>query len=152
MASEDSHSLNTAKTSASPYRRLPPRFIGDLNMRTSSMPDGDKCRPDWTSVVISPEDREVTLLRTAQWEPVEEGKHPFDKFRWTGHLVIVNSIPAIPHRSHVEGGVQELWELTPNLRDIERQRDTPRQTSTTLSTDWDVEASFSIDESRDPVT
>jgi hypothetical protein len=83
MVSEDSQFLNASMISSSLRRRFPPRFIGALNMRASSMPETERCRPDKTS--------SVTLRKTSR-------------------------------------------------------------STVALSTDWDVEASLTVDESRDPVT
>jgi hypothetical protein len=87
-------------------------------MRTSSMPEIDKCRPDRTSSVITRKDREIPLLRTTQWEALEERECPLDEISGTCHLEIVNAVPAVAHRSHAEGRAKELRELITDLRHI----------------------------------
>ncbi len=46
---------------------------------------------------------------------------------------------------------KKLWGFVTDLLNVERQRDAPWQSTVTLSTDWDIEASLAVDESRDPV-
>jgi hypothetical protein len=64
----------------------------------------------------------------------------------------VNAVPSVAYRSDAKRSSQKLRELMSDLRHVERQRDPPRQATITLSTDWDIEASLTVDESTDPMT
>src|SRR5574340_1565896 len=79
-------------------------------------------------------DREVISLRATQWKELEEREHPLLEIDGPGHFEVVNPVPTVTHRSDVEGRTEELWELTSDLRHVERQRDAPRQATITLST------------------
>ena len=151
MASEDSQALNAWMSSSSVRRRLPPRFIGALRLRISSIPAGDKCRPDRTSSVMTRKTARSHRFGLRNGKRSKNGNTRSNEVSRTGHFEIVNPIPAVTHRSDVEGHTEELWELTSDLRHVERQRNAPRQATITLSTDWDVEASLSIDEPGDPI-
>ncbi len=151
MASEDSQSLNVAMISSSLRRRFPPRFIGALNSRACSMPAAERCRPDRTSSVIVRKTTRSLPLWTAQLEPIEEREYPLLQVSRLGDLEIEDTVTASSHRSEAEDSAKKLWRLVTYLRHVERQRDSPWQSTITLSTDRDVEASLTIDESGDPV-
>jgi hypothetical protein len=91
-------------------------------------------------------------LRTAQLKSIEERKDPFIQIPWFGDFVVEDSVATASHRSDAENRAKKLRSFRSDLRHVERQRDTPRQSAITLSPDWDVEASLSVDESGNPVT
>ncbi len=64
---------------------------------------------------------------------------------------VEDAIATASHCSDTEGRLQKPWGFWADLRHIERQRDPPWQATITTSTDRDVEAPFSVDESRDVV-
>jgi len=98
------------------------------------------------------EDRKVLPLRTSQLESIEEREDPMLQINRLGDFEIEDTVIAASNRSCTEDGAKKLWSLLPYLRDIERQRDAPWKSTVTLSTDRDVEASLTIDESGHPVT
>jgi hypothetical protein len=151
MASEDSQLLNVAMISSSLRRRLPPRFIGALKTRASSMPAAERCRPDRTSSVIA-----WKIRRSSSLEPLNTNRSKNGKTRSLGSIgfgdfVIEDTVTAASHRANAEDRTEKQRRFFTDLRHVERQRDAPWKSTVTLSTDWDVEASLSIDESRDPV-
>jgi len=97
------------------------------------------------------EDCQVVSLWTAQFEPVEEREDPILQISWLGDFEVEDTVTTPSYRSEAEDTAKKLWCFLAYLRHVERQRDAPWQSTITLSTDRDVEASLSIDESGDPV-
>jgi hypothetical protein len=97
------------------------------------------------------EDREVLPLRTTQLESIEERENPILQIDRPGDFKVEDTVTAASNRSRTEDRTKKLWSLFTDLRDVERQRHAPWKSTITLSTDGDVEASLTIDESRDPV-
>jgi hypothetical protein len=85
-------------------------------------------------------------------KPLEEREDPLLEIGRTGDFVVEDTISTTSHCSRPEDRLQKPWGFWAYLRDVERQRDAPRQSAIALSTDRDIEASLSVDESRDPVT
>ena len=98
------------------------------------------------------EDRKILPLRTAQLEPIEEREHPCLKIGRLGHFKVEDTVAAASDRSGAEDLTEKPRGFLADLRHVERQRDPPWQATITLSTDWDIEASLSVDESRHPIT
>ncbi len=69
-----------------------------------------------------------------------------------GDFEVEDTIAAASNRSRAEDRTKKLRSLFTDLRDVERQRDAPWKSTVTLSTDGDIEASLTIDESGHPVT
>jgi hypothetical protein len=92
------------------------------------------------------------LLGSPQWKPIEERKYSFFEGLRSCDLEIEDPIASVSHRPCLEGVWEESRKTHPNLRDIERQRDSPRQATIVLTTEGNVEASLTLDESSNPVT
>ena len=86
-----------------------------------------------------------------QLKPIEERKDPLLQIEWVGDFEREDTVPARSHRSHAEDTAKKRRRLFTDLRHVERQRDAPGQSTVTLSTDGDIEASLTIDESGYPV-
>jgi hypothetical protein len=151
MASEDSRRLRAAMSSSSRLRRLPPRFIGALMSRIAMNPSGDRCRPEWTSCVISRKMTRSPRLEARRGNRSKNG-HPLDELGRLGDLEVEDTIASTSDRAHTEYVTQEARNVLTDLRHVERQSDPPRHLSTARSTDRNVEASFSVDEPGDVVT
>ncbi len=98
-----------------------------------------------------PKSHQIVSLRASQWELAEERKHSVLQVDRTRCFVIEDTVSTSSHRSNAEHGVEELREFRSELRHVERKRHAPRQEPITLSTERDIEASLSFDESRDVV-
>jgi hypothetical protein len=85
-------------------------------------------------------------------ELIEKREDPRFDVRWLGDLKVEDTVASASHRSDTEDLLKKLWGFLTDLRHIERQRDTPWQSTITLSTNRDIEASLSVNESRYPVT
>jgi hypothetical protein len=84
-------------------------------------------------------------------EPLEEREHPHFNIGRLGDFKVEDTVTSASYRSGAEDLTKKLWGFIADLRHIERQRDAPWQSTVTLSTDWDVEASLTINESGYPV-
>jgi hypothetical protein len=115
------------------------------------MPAAERCRPDRTSSVIS---RKTSRSRRFGLRNGNRSKNGNIRSRRSKGLVtseVEDTVAAASHRSHAEDLAKKLWCFLTDLRHVERQRDAPWQPTVTLSTDGDVEASLTIDESGYPV-
>jgi hypothetical protein len=99
----------------------------------------------------SPEDRKILPFGTAQLEPIKERENPCLKFGRLGDFKVEDTVTAASHRPRTEDTARNPWGFLADLRHVERQRDPPWQATVTLSTDGDIEASLSVDESGHPV-
>jgi hypothetical protein len=98
------------------------------------------------------EERQIVSLRAAKRKALEERKDPVLEILQLRNLEVVHAIWPAPNRSRTEDGPEVVQYLRAYLRNVERETDSPWHVPIALSTDWDVEASFSIDEPRDVVT
>jgi hypothetical protein len=97
------------------------------------------------------EDLEVIPLWTTQLESIEEREDPLLQIERPGDFEVEDTVTAASDRPNAEDTAKKLGGFVAYLRHVERQRDAPWQSTITLSTDRDVEASLSIDESSYPV-
>jgi hypothetical protein len=95
--------------------------------------------------------QQIPSLRSSQWKPSEEREDPALQIGWTGDLVVEDPVHAPSYRSDAKHGMQELREPRTELRHVERNRDAPRQSPITLSSEGNIEASLSFDEPRNVV-
>src|SRR2546421_7406607 len=86
--------------------------------------------------------REIVKLRGTQREPFEERKHPCFEIGRSRHFEVEHSVTTTSHRPYGENLPQKLRSLWADLRHVEGQCYTPRQSPIALSTDGNVEASF----------
>jgi hypothetical protein len=116
------------------------------------MPSAVQWRPDWTSVVISRKISRSAAFGPRSGKRSKNGEDPRFELARLRDLEVPDTVAPSPCRPHAEDRPQKRWRFWADLRHVERQRDPPRQTSITLATDWDVEASLTIDEPRHVVT
>lgn len=98
------------------------------------------------------EHRQVTALRASKRKHLEEWEDPPLEVADLRDFEVPDAIWTRPGRPNLESRSEQRWQFRSYLRDVERQTDTPGKATITLSTDRDVEASLSVDESRDVVT
>jgi hypothetical protein len=96
---------------------------------------------------------EIVSFRPSERVLLEERENPIDQPFYRGDLEVVHPVAASPYRSNLEDRLEEPRLFRTNLRDIERQRHPEwESTTTTQPTDWDIEASLSIDKPGNPVS
>ena len=69
-----------------------------------------------------------------------------------GDFIVEDPVSTASDRPDPEDRSQKRWSFWSDLRDVEGQSHTPWQRTIMLSTDRDVEASLTVNESRDPMT
>jgi hypothetical protein len=98
------------------------------------------------------EDRQVVSLWAAKRKALEEREDPFLKVVQPRDLEVIHTVWPSSDRSGAQDRAEVVQYLRTDLGHVERKPNSPRHASIALSTDWDVEAPFSIDEPRDIVT
>lgn len=98
------------------------------------------------------EDRQIVALRAPKRETLKEREDPLLEIVQLRDLEVVHAVWPTSNRSGTEDRTEEVQYLRTDLRHVEREADSPWHIPIALSTDRDVEAPFSIDESRNVVT
>jgi hypothetical protein len=95
---------------------------------------------------------EIITFGTAQRKTLEEREDPVFELAGAGDFKVEDTVTPSAYRADAERIPQQDRKLRTDLRDVERDANTPWQSTVVLSTEGDVEASLSVDESTDPVT